>query len=153
MDADAVSMHITLGNSDELERLAEVGVVSTECSKWGMPLLVMVYLAVGKNNSLTLAHACRLAAELGADIVKCPMPRTPDECRNIIEGCFAPVVFAGGEFNENASILLEQISVAMHAGAAGIAVGRSVFQSDDPLSAVDSMYRIVHDSLDNAEKE
>ena len=73
--ADAVSVHINVGAETEPEMLADLGQVAKDCNEWGMPLLVMAYPRGPKiENSYdpqAVAHAARVATELGADIVKC----------------------------------------------------------------------------------
>ena len=72
--ADAVSVHINVGAETEPEMLAGVGRISRDCSEWGMPLLVMAYARGPKIESQydpqAVAHAARVATELGADVVK-----------------------------------------------------------------------------------
>ena len=72
--ADAVSVHINLGADTDKEMLRQLGYVGERCMEWQMPLLAMMYTRGPKikneydvNN---VKHAARVAAELGADIVK-----------------------------------------------------------------------------------
>src|SRR5512136_1775894 len=72
--ADAVSVHINVGAPDECAMLSILGKVADECDIYGMPLLAMVYPRGPKisdeHDSAAVAHATRLGAELGADIIK-----------------------------------------------------------------------------------
>ena len=50
----------------------------------------------------------------------------------MVEGCFVPVVIAGGEKMENDEDIFEMVKGAMAAGGAGVSIGRNVFQHKDP---------------------
>ena len=72
--ADAVSIHVNVGAEDESHMLSTLGEISRHCQEWGMPLLAMMYPR-GKKikdeySAEYIAHAARVGAELGADIVK-----------------------------------------------------------------------------------
>ena len=74
MGADGVSLHINIGGKEEPEMLRDLGDVAGQCHKWGMPLLAMMYPR-GENiknphDPEIVAHAARIGAECGADIVK-----------------------------------------------------------------------------------
>ena len=98
--ADAVSVHLNVGAETEGEMLADIGRIAKECNDWGMPLLVMAYARGPKiQNSydpVAVAHAARVATELGADIVKCSYTGDPDSFREVVKGALAPIVIAGG---------------------------------------------------------
>jgi fructose-bisphosphate aldolase/2-amino-3,7-dideoxy-D-threo-hept-6-ulosonate synthase len=71
--ADAVSVHINVGAQDEDKMLQNLGKISEECDLFGIPLLAMMYPRGPKiQNERTelVAHAARIGAELGADIIK-----------------------------------------------------------------------------------
>jgi len=74
MGADAVSMHINIGSETEADQLEQLGTISRDCTDWGMPLLAMMYPRGKKitnpHDPMHVAHAARIGAELGADVVK-----------------------------------------------------------------------------------
>ena len=87
MGADAVSIHVNIGADSEAQMLADLGRVSIECMEWGMPLLAMMY---PRGRYITNEHAvehvslaARVAAELGADIVKTNYTGDPDTFREV----------------------------------------------------------------------
>ena len=100
LGADAISIHINLGAEEEKSMLRDLGAVSKVAMEWGMPLLAMMYVRTHKgedeNDVKIVKHAARLGAELGADIVKVPYTGSPESFREVVEGCFVPVVIAGG---------------------------------------------------------
>jgi fructose-bisphosphate aldolase/2-amino-3,7-dideoxy-D-threo-hept-6-ulosonate synthase len=147
MGADAVSMHVNIGAESEAAMLVDLGNVAVECMEWGMPLLAMMYPR-GKN--ITNEHdleavklAARVAAELGADIVKTVYTGNPDSFREVTRGCPVPVVVAGGSKTDDRTTL-ELIEGAMAGGAAGISIGRNAFQHRTPDRFVRAAASIVH---------
>jgi len=67
-------------------------------------------------------HSARLGAELGADIVKVPYTGSPESFREVVEGCFVPVVIAGGGKRETDQDILEMVKGSMDAGGAGVSM-------------------------------
>ncbi len=148
--ADCVSVHINLGADTDREMLRQLGYVSQRCSEWQMPLLAMMYTR-GPNikNEYELEnvkHAARVASELGADIVKVVYTGSPESFTEVIDGCPIPVVIAGGEKMESDEDIFRMVEGALKAGAAGISVGRNVFQHKDPTKMVATLSKMVHNS-------
>ena len=65
----------------------------------------------------------------------------------MVEGCFVPVVIAGGGKIKTDQDMLEMVKGAMIAGGAGVSIGRNVFQHKDPSKIVRSICKIVHHGL------
>jgi class I fructose-bisphosphate aldolase len=148
LGADAVSVHINIGDDREKEMLADLGKVARKASEWGMPLLAMVYPR-GKGIKDEYApdavkHAARLGAELGADIVKVSYTGSPDTFREVVEGSHVPVIIAGGPKMDSDHAILEMVKGAIEAGAAGTSIGRNVFQHANPTKIVGALSMIVH---------
>ena len=147
MGADAVSMHVNIGADSEARMLSDLGRIAVECMEWGMPLLAMMYPRGRKiENEHAVEHvrlAARVAAELGADMVKTVYTGDPDSFREVTRGCPVPVVVAGGSKTDDRATF-EMIEGAMHAGAAGISIGRNAFQAKDPERMVRAIASIVH---------
>jgi DhnA family fructose-bisphosphate aldolase class Ia len=130
--ADAVSVHINVGAETEADMLSDLGIVAEECADWGMPLVVMAY-ARGPTvkNSFdpeAVAHAARVATELGADIVKCSYTGDIDSFKKVTRGALAPVVIAGGPKMESDLDILKMVYDSLQAGGKGVSIGRNVFQ-------------------------
>lgn len=148
LGADAVSVHVNLGANDEKEMLKDLGSVAEIAMEWGMPLLAMMYTrgprVEDECDVKMVKYAARLGAEMGADIIKVPYTGSPESFREVVEGCFVPVVIAGGEKMDTDKDLLEMIRGAMVAGAVGVSIGRNVFQHKNPSKIVHAISRIVH---------
>ncbi|MDK2834494.1 MAG: fructose-bisphosphate aldolase / 2-amino-3,7-dideoxy-D-threo-hept-6-ulosonate synthase [Methanolobus sp.] len=147
--ADAVSVHINVGAEDEAEMLQDLGQVARQCDEWGMPLLAMMYPRGAKVTSEHdveyVKHAARIGAELGADIVKTNYTGDIDSFREVVKGCPVPVVIAGGPRMETEKELLEMVYDSVQAGGRGVAIGRNVFQSNDPTKLVSHISKILHE--------
>ncbi len=148
LGADAVSIHINLGAENEYLMLQKFGEIGNKCQQWGIPLVAMMYTRGPRidNEYATdvVAHAARVGAELGADIVKCNYTGDPDSFTRVIEGCPVPVVIAGGEKMKDETSILEMVQGAQEAGSRGVSIGRNVFQATEPNRMVEAISSIVH---------
>jgi predicted phospho-2-dehydro-3-deoxyheptonate aldolase len=151
LGADGVSIHVNVGAEDEGQMLFALGEISKSCMEWGMPLLAMMYPR-GKKikdeySPEAVAHAARVGAELGADIIKTNYTGDPDSFCDVVESCPVPVVVAGGPRAESDKDLLEMVEGAIKVGARGVAIGRNVFQHEDPMLITRRICAIVHKGL------
>lgn len=148
LGADAVSIHVNLGAEDEADMLSDFGKVASSCNFWGMPLLAMMYTRgphiSNQYDEKYVKHAARVAAEMGADIVKVPYTGKVDTFRGVVEGCAIPVVIAGGEKMNSDFEVLEMVMETMEAGGAGVSIGRNVFQHDSPTKMIRAICGVVH---------
>ncbi len=153
--ADAVSVHVNIGAQYEAGMLATLGQVSTQCDRWGMPLLAMMYPRGSKvENEHDAEHvklAARVGAELGADIIKTNYTGDIDSFTDVIKGCPVPVVVAGGPQMDTEYELLQMVRDSLDAGGRGVAIGRNIFQAKDPTIAVRRIARVVHEGYDARE--
>lgn len=145
--ADAVSVHINIGGSFEPDMLQYLGLTARACAEWQMPLLVMAYVRGGCVNAPVpgkdIAHAARIAAELGADLIKIPFPGDFEALAQICSKLPVPVVVAGGAPGDIAQVL-DRTQKSLEAGAMGVAAGRNVFQRQDPEGVLRAIHGIVH---------
>jgi predicted phospho-2-dehydro-3-deoxyheptonate aldolase len=158
LGADAVSVHVNVGAQDEDKMLATLGRVANECDMFGMPLLAMMYprgpKITNEHAPEVVAHAARLGAELGADIIKTNYTGDIETFKDVVECCPVPVVIAGGPKAKTSKDILEMTVDAMKAGSAGLSIGRNVFQHENPAAMVRALSAIVHGnaSLEAAQK-
>jgi len=148
LGADAVSVHLNLGSETEARQIADLARTAKACDHWNLPLLAMVYprgprLGDGRDPEL-VAHAVTIAANLGADVVKTVLPEPVSALGDITEGCPIPVLVAGGASAAAADDLFGRVRAAIDGGAAGIAVGRNVFQATDPGAMTRKLADLVH---------
>ncbi len=146
LGADAVVVSAFPGAAHEEATLHTLATVIDEAHAWGMP--VMAEMQPGGFDSgpefctaENVALSARVAAELGADWVKAPY--APD-FGHVVSACYVPVVMLGGAKKNSERTMLENIKNAVEAGGAGVAIGRNIFQADDPQCMTAAVAAILH---------
>jgi len=155
LGADAVSIHVNLGDSNEKEMLNDFGKVSYEARTWGMPLLAMMYPRGDKIKDeydvKFVKHAARVGCEMGADIVKVSYTGSKETFMEVVEGCTVPVVIAGGPKMDSDKEILEMVKGSIDAGGSGVSIGRNVFQHKNPKQMIQAISAIVNDGTSVAD--
>ena len=143
LNASAVGMSIFVGSNYEKESLLNLSKLVDEGERYGIP--VMAVTAVGKElekrDSRYLALACRIAAELGARVVK---TYWCEDFGRVVKGCPAPVVMAGGPQVNTELEAFEFIYDGIQNGAIGVNLGRNIWQNDFPVSMIKAIRSIIH---------
>jgi putative autoinducer-2 (AI-2) aldolase len=146
LNVAAVGLSIFVGSDYEKETLQNLALLVDECEDYGIP--VMAVTAVGKEldkrTSRFLALSCRIAAELGARIVKTYYCEDFDKVTN---GCPVPVVIAGGPKCETELEVFEFVYDGMQKGAIGVNLGRNVWQNPHPAAMMRALNGVIHDRL------
>ncbi|MAK89485.1 MAG: fructose-bisphosphate aldolase [Euryarchaeota archaeon] len=148
--ANGVSAQVNLGDKYEPEMIQRLGELSRQAYLEGLPVLGMVYprgtnLVIEEGDSTRgVAHAARIAWELGCHVVKVPWTGSPESFSKVVEAVPIPVLLAGGENEGDFSETLSIVREAMDVGCSGICFGRQVFGSKDPESCVKALREIVH---------
>jgi 3-hydroxy-5-phosphonooxypentane-2,4-dione thiolase len=145
LNASCLAISIFVGSKHEHQTLSNLAKLVNEGERYGIPVLAVT--AVGKEmarDARYLSLACRIAAELGAHIVKTYY------CENferVIAGCPIPVIIAGGKKLPQEADALELAYNAVQHGAAGVDMGRNIWQSDYPVEMIKAVRAIVHENL------
>jgi len=145
--ADAVSMHINVGSTYEREQIEDLAAITDDASRLGIPVLAMAYArgpGVEEDDPEALGHAVRLAEEMGADLVKTGYSGDAGSFEHVTGSTRLPVVIAGGAPDGDLETL-RQVRGAMDAGAAGVSMGRTIFQHDDPRAITRAVAAVVHE--------
>lgn len=145
--ADAVSVQIQVGSKHEQHMLNNARIVLDQCSNWGIPVLGMMYPTeklLEKNGTDAILHAARAGAELGFDIVKTSYTGDSISFKNLVDSCPVPVVIAGGPKANSSQQILSMVKEAIRCGAAGVALGRNVWQHPNPAQVTEDIVNIVH---------
>jgi putative autoinducer-2 (AI-2) aldolase len=143
LNAAGVGMSIFVGAEYEQQTLTNLGLLISEAEAVGMPVLAIT--AVGKEMGRDfrfLSLACRIAAEYGAHIVKTYYCEGFDK---LVASCPVPVVIAGGKKVPEKDAL-ELAYNAVSAGAAGVDMGRNIFQSEFPVAMIRATRAVVHEN-------
>ena len=149
--AMGVSGQINLGDEAESEMIEALGKLTTQAFPLAIPVLGMVYprgpnLRFSEEDSTKgVAHAARLAWELGCDVVKVPWTGSVESFREVTQAVPIPVLISGGPLGESFLDTLQTVEDSISAGGAGVCMGRQVFSSKDPQSHVAALRAVIHD--------
>jgi len=143
LNVSAVGVSVFIGSDYEKESLGNLSALVNECEKYGIP--VMAVTAVGKDlekrDARYLSLCCRIAAELGAKVVKTYWCENFDTVSN---GCPVPVVMAGGPQCETELEVFEFVYDGMQKGAIGVNLGRNVWQNPSPVAMAKALNAVIH---------
>jgi len=113
----------------------------------------MAVTAVGreleKRTARYLALCCRIAAELGARVVKTYY--CEEGFDKVVDGCPVPVVIAGGPKTETQREVFDFVYDGMQKGAIGVNLGRNIWQSEHPVAAIRAIRAIIHENYTASE--
>jgi putative autoinducer-2 (AI-2) aldolase len=145
LNAAAMGLSIFVGTDYEHESLLNLSKLVDEGEKYGIP--VMAVTAVGKElekrEARFLALSCRIAAELGARVVKTYW------CENfekVARGCPVPVIMAGGPQVDTELEVFNFVYDGIQKGAIGVNLGRNIWQNDFPVAMIRALRLIIHDN-------
>jgi class I fructose-bisphosphate aldolase len=147
--ASAAAVTVKFGHPREGAFIKQASLVADKCVQWGLPLLIEVLpvSAEGKSDPPEAAKlAARAAQEIGADLVKIAYTGDPDGFHKLVDGCPAPVLILGGERKNDLENLFTAIHQALDAGAAGVTMGRSLWQQGRTQKMVEAVVGLVHKS-------
>lgn len=149
MNVAAITLQVFIGGEFEsrsvhnMTRLVDMGM------RYGIP--TMAVTAVGKDmvrDARYFRLACRICAELGAQIVKTYY--IEEGFQTITASCPVPIVMAGGKKIPELDAL-KMAYKAVQEGASGVDMGRNIFQSDVPKAMMQAVHKVVHDNMKPAE--
>jgi putative autoinducer-2 (AI-2) aldolase len=149
LNAAGVGIQVFIGGEFETRSIHNMTKLVDAGLRYGIP--VMGVTAVGKNmvrDAKYFRLACRIIAELGAQYVKTYY--VDEGFETVTASCPVPIVMAGGKKLPE----LEALTMAYRAieeGAAGVDMGRNIFQSDAPLAMLNAVHAVVHKKLKPAE--
>jgi putative autoinducer-2 (AI-2) aldolase len=141
LNVSGLAFSILVGQSFERDTILGLTEYIDIANRYGIPVLAVT--AVGRGlgkDAKYLSLASRMAAELGASIVKTYFCK---EFEKVVETCPVPIVIAGGKKIPEKDAL-QMAYDAIQAGAVGVDMGRNIFQSKDPVGMIKSIYAIVH---------
>ena len=143
LNVSGVAFSIMVGADFERDTLLGLTQVIDEAERYGIPVLAVT--AVGKDmakDARYLSLASRMAAELGAHIVKTYY------CENfekVVDTCPVPIVIAGGKKIDERDAL-QMAYDAIQKGAVGVDMGRNIFQSSNPVAMIKAVRAVVHEN-------
>ncbi|WKT57729.1 3-hydroxy-5-phosphonooxypentane-2,4-dione thiolase [Candidatus Nitrosotenuis chungbukensis] len=142
INASALATSIFVGAKYEHNSLVSLGNLVNEAEEYGLPVLAVTAVGkeLAKRDARYLSLSCRIAAEFGAHIVK---TYYCDNFEKVVNSCPVPVIIAGGpKIPERDALALTYNGIK--AGAAGVDMGRNIWQSQYPIPMIRAVRAIVH---------
>lgn len=150
LDADAMIHTIYMGNARDDQAVRELGRLIETGHRYNIPVIAE-FLPTGDQEEWAwekVAAWARLGFELGASAIKTVYTGKPDTFRRVVEACPVPILIAGGPNVGSLADLVRTVSSAITAGAAGLAIGRRVWQAGDPARLLEMLGQLVHDQIE-----
>jgi len=145
LNVSAVGISIFVGTDYEKDSLLNLANLVNEGEKYGIP--VMAVTAVGKElekrEARYLALCCRIAAELGARVVK---TYWCEGFEKVATGCPVPVVMAGGPQVDTELEVFEFVYDGLQKGAVGVNLGRNIWKNDYPVAMARALRAVIHEN-------
>jgi len=155
MDAACVVVNLfMLPDEPDLFRqcVANIAFVRAECSKFGMPLMIEPLVMLPNEvrggyqvdgDADKIVPLVRLAAEMGADIIKADPTSNLEDFRRVIEAARVPVLVRGGG-REDLRMVFRKSAALLAQGAQGLVYGRNVYQHENPRRVVAALMAMIH---------
>ncbi|WP_251976329.1 class I fructose-bisphosphate aldolase [Salinicola avicenniae] len=157
MGADAVVVCLISGYEDsdaEADNLTAVAETARACEAIGLPLIVEAVVwgqrEEGRLDPTRIARVARIAAELGADLVKAQFTGAPADMRRLAASCPVPVLILGGAAVDDDDALERFTRCALDGGAQGVIFGRNAWQRTAVSAGIERLIDIVHGDAANA---
>lgn len=143
MNVHAVAVQVFVGGEHETQSIENLTTLVDAGYRYGIPVLGVT--AVGREltrDARYLGLATRICAELGAQLVKTYY--VAEGFEKVTAGCPVPIVMAGGRKLSELDAL-EMAYRAIQEGAAGVDMGRNIFQSASPAAMIQAVAKVVHE--------
>lgn len=147
LGTSAVGYTIYVGSRHEAQMFREFSNIEQEAHAADIPFIGWMYIrgsgAKGKDIKTLSAYAARLGLEMGADIIKIKYPGDTQSLSWAVQNAGKTKVVVSGGIKEDEDVFLQTVEACMSTGAIGIAVGRNVWQSENPLELTEKVKRII----------
>jgi putative autoinducer-2 (AI-2) aldolase len=146
LNASAMAVQVFIGGEYETQSVNNLTCLVDVGNRYGMPVLGVT--AVGRDmvrDAKYMRLASRICAELGASFVKTYY--VPEDFETVTASCPVPIVIAGGKKIPEQDAL-KMAHNAVRQGAAGVDMGRNIFQSEDPEAMIQAVRAVVHDDME-----
>lgn len=144
LNVAAVTLSIYVGTDHEHQTIINLSRLVDEGERYGIPVLAVT--AVGKElekrDARFLALCCRIAAEMGSQMVK---TYYCSDFEKVVNSCPVPLVIAGGPKLETELDVFNLAADAVKDGAKGVDMGRNIWQNENPIAMIKGIRHIVHD--------
>ncbi|MBI2934464.1 MAG: 3-hydroxy-5-phosphonooxypentane-2,4-dione thiolase [Chloroflexi bacterium] len=152
LNVAAVGISIFVGSEYEKESLLNLARLVKEGEHYGIPVMAVTAVGkeLGKRDARYLGLSSRIAAELGARVVK---TYWCEDFARVVRGCPVPVVMAGGPQVETEREVFDFVYDGMQNGAIGVNLGRNIWQNDYPVPMIKAIRAIIHEGANTEQAQ
>lgn len=144
MDADAIAVSVFFGRSGDIDIYRWLASLIDKADQYGMPVVAEMMPPFDSSyDAKAIAHAARIGMEIGADVIKTNYCGDVDAMKEIAAAAPVPIIVAGGPSSGDDDGTADLARDAVAGGAVGVAIGRRVWQSEDPEATT----RKIHKAL------
>ena len=154
LGADAVGYTMYAGSDHEARMFEDFRQVQEEAHRRGVPVVMWAYPRgngirenpeySGDTDPEVISYAARIALELGADMAKVKYPGGRSEMKAVVQNAAETDVVMSGGSKSSEHEFLESVESVIEAGGSGLAVGRNVFQREQPCDILDHLGEVIH---------
>ncbi len=155
LGASAVGYTMYAGSDYEDRMWQDFREVQEEARRYGVPVVMWAYPRgrgieensdySGDTDTDVIAYAARLGLELGADVVKCKYPGSREETEKVLDVTGKMKFVMSGGSKRSDDEFLEDVQNTIDAGGNGLAVGRNIFQREDPTEILDRLEEVLYE--------
>lgn len=147
MDADAIAVSVFFGRAGDIEIYRWLASLVEVSQRYEMPVVAEMMPPGDRSyEAEAIAHAARIGMEIGADIIKTNYCGNVDEFKQVVATAPVPIIVAGGPSQGDDSSTTALAHDAIAAGAAGVAIGRRVWQSPNPQAVTAQIHQAIFGS-------
>jgi len=147
--ADAIGFTMYGGSNKEVEMAEQFRDAQEAAREHDLPVVMWAYpRGQGVKNdtkSGVIAYAARQAMELGADVAKVKYPGSPEAMEHVVEMAGPTKVIMSGGSKRSDREFLQSVEAVIDAGGAGLAVGRNIFQRENPERILDALEKVIYE--------
>ena len=147
LGADAIGYTLYVGSPREAEMFCEFGKIEEEAHDHGLPCVVWAYPrgkhVPNEKDPAMVAYAARVALELGAAVAKVNYPGSVDAFRWVVKSAGRCRVISAGGSKQTDAEFIAKVKEVMAGGGVGLAVGRNVWQNENPMKITEEIKKVV----------
>ena len=155
LGADAIGYTMYAGSKYEDRMWEDFREVQEEARKYDIPVVMWAYPRGqgiennpdydGQTDTDVISYAARLGLELGADVVKCKYPGSKEETEKVLRNTGEMKFVMSGGSKRSDEAFLNDVAATIDAGGNGLAVGRNIFQREDPEGVLDKLEEVIYE--------
>jgi fructose-bisphosphate aldolase/2-amino-3,7-dideoxy-D-threo-hept-6-ulosonate synthase len=147
MDADAIAVSVFFGRAGDIDIYRWLASLVDASQRYEMPVVAEM-MPPGDRfyEPEAIAHAARIGMEIGADIIKTNYSGDVASFKQVVAAAPVPIIVAGGPSKGEDSSTIDMVQEVVAAGGSGVAIGRRVWQAEDPQAVTAQIHQALFGS-------